>query len=81
MPKRFRVGAEPMKIRSALPAATAAHATVPASTPPPRLAAHREGNVVQMQVHVANPGMLQTLDTTPYRDAEQGEGEMVGQAA
>ena len=36
-----------------------------------------EGNVVQMQVHVANPGMLQTLDTTPYREAEQHESQLV----
>jgi hypothetical protein len=40
-----------------------------------------EGNVVQMQVHVANPGMLHTLDTTPHREAEGDDSGIVGQAA
>lgn len=40
-----------------------------------------EGNVVQMQVHVVNPGMLQTLDTTPHREPEHDQSEPVGQAA
>jgi AAA-like domain len=37
-----------------------------------------EGNVVEMQVHVVNPGMLQTLDTTPHR--EDYEKELIDQA-
>ena len=40
-----------------------------------------EGNVVQMQVHVVNPGMLQTLDTTPHREPQHDESETVEQAA
>jgi hypothetical protein len=34
-----------------------------------------EGNVVQMQVHVVNPGMLQTLDTTPRREPPRPEDD------
>jgi hypothetical protein len=40
-----------------------------------------EGNVVQLQVHIANPGMLQTLDTTPHRESEGDDRGIVGQAA
>jgi hypothetical protein len=40
-----------------------------------------EGNVVQMQVHVANPGMLQTLDTTPHREPQPDALESLGHAA
>jgi hypothetical protein len=40
-----------------------------------------EGNVVQMQVHIVNPGMLQTLDTTPRREQQPDEVESVGHAA
>jgi hypothetical protein len=40
-----------------------------------------EGNIVQMQVHVVDPEMLQTLDTTPRREPEHPEDDTLGQAA
>jgi AAA-like domain len=40
-----------------------------------------EGNIVQMQVHVVDPEMLRTLDTTPRREPEHPEDDTLGQAA
>lgn len=40
-----------------------------------------EGNVVLMQVHIVNPGMLKTLDTTPHREQQPDEMESVSHPA
>jgi AAA-like domain len=40
-----------------------------------------EGNIVQMQVHLANPGMLQILDTTPRREPEHPDDDTLDEAA
>jgi hypothetical protein len=40
-----------------------------------------EGNVVLMQVHIVNPGMLKTLDTTPRREQQPDEEESVSHSA
>jgi hypothetical protein len=40
-----------------------------------------EGNIVQMQVHVVDPGMLHTLDTTPHREPQHPNEDTLGHAA